>query len=90
MPHAHVSLVMVSTEKVFRSTKACTAMLSFGAAHACRVMNEAWRIGGAVRECFSEQGAQKAKQSRRRRAAKLTFSIAGLVSKRCHLWGGRA
>ena len=44
------------------------------------------RHEGKLRECFSEQGAQQAKQSRRRRAAKLTFSIVELVMLRCHLW----
>ena len=39
---------------------------------------------------FSEQGAQQAKQGMRVGAAKLTFSMVELVSKRCHLWGGRA
>ena len=41
--------------------------------------------GGAVRKYFSEQGAQQAKQGMRVGAAKLTFSIVGLVMLRCHL-----
>ena len=66
------------------------AILSCEMAATCRAMNEAWR--GSQKIFFRTGGAagKAGHATMRVGAAKLTFSMVGLVSQRCHLWGGRA